>query len=85
MKIVSMAETMQPRCHVPTTSPVHVSQYPSTKHPASQLLVRHTCDPRIAERTLVDNVKLRKPVEELLNGQKTAHNTLRITKTSAPY
>lgn len=80
MKMVAMADTIHPRCHVPTVRPTHVSQI----HVYSRLRkFQRTCDPSMMEARIVDDIYLRKPIQELLNGQQTAHNTLRISKTSA--
>ena len=57
-------------------------QYQSEALMRPQDLVRRTCDPRIVERTLVDNVNLRESIQELLDSQETAHNTLGIAETS---
>ena len=88
MKIVATAETMQPRCHVPTVRPKDVNIYPVPSQLCQYVnrrarLLRHTCNPSIVERTVVDNINLWKAVQKLLNGQKTAHHTLGIPETSA--
>lgn len=88
MKIVAMAETIHPKCHVPTVRPDCVNGYPGFLQLCRYVyrrteLLRHTCDPSIVERIVVDNINLWKVIQELLNGQETAHHTLGIPETSA--
>lgn len=46
MKMVAMADTIHPRCHVPTVRPTHVSQIPENLRPRK---FQRTRDPSMTE------------------------------------